>query len=131
RRHPADDHRDRAGKVLAIARDGVPDRQSFRGAARLGIPLSGCRGGTRPGREEVMRAVVQDKYGTADVLTVTTVDRPKPKPGEVLIRVKAAGVNMADWHLMTGEPTVSRLALGFGGPREKTRGVDVAGIVEE
>jgi NADPH:quinone reductase-like Zn-dependent oxidoreductase len=45
--------------------------------------------------------------------------------------VKSAGVNMADWHMMTGEPTVARLALGFGGPREKTRGVDVAGIVEE
>lgn len=79
----------------------------------------------------MMRAVVQDKYGSADVLTVAAVDRPTPKPDEVLIRVKAAGVNMADWHLMTGEPTVARLALGFGGPRQKTRGVDVAGIVEE
>lgn len=78
-----------------------------------------------------MRAIVQNKYGTADVLTMATLDKPKPQPGEVLIRVKAAGVNMADWHLMTGEPTVSRLALGFGGPRGKTRGVDVAGIVEE
>src|SRR5690606_15648985 len=41
-----------------------------------------------------------------------------------------AGVNMADWHLMTGEPTVARLFLGFGGPRAKTRGSDVAGVVE-
>jgi NADPH:quinone reductase-like Zn-dependent oxidoreductase len=78
----------------------------------------------------MMRAVTQEKYGSADVLTVAAVDRPTPKADEVLIRVKAAGVNMADWHQMTGEPTVARLALGFGGPREKTRGVDVAGIVE-
>lgn len=78
-----------------------------------------------------MRAVMQSKYGSADVLTVAEVDRPVPKPDEVLILVKASGVNMADWHLMTGEPTVSRLVLGFGGPRQKTRGVDVAGIVEE
>lgn len=78
-----------------------------------------------------MRAVVQDRYGPADVLTVSEMARPVPKPGEVLIRVKAAGVNMADWHMMTGEPTVSRLALGLGGPRERTRGSDVAGVVEQ
>jgi len=78
-----------------------------------------------------MRAVIQDKYGPASVLRVAEIERPTPKDDEVLIRVKAAGVNMADWHLMTGEPTVARLALGFGGPREKTRGVDVAGVVEE
>lgn len=79
----------------------------------------------------MMRAIVQDKYGPASVLSLAEVERPTLKAGEVLIRVKAAGVNMADWHLMTGEPTVSRLALGFGGPRQRTRGIDVAGVVEE
>lgn len=78
-----------------------------------------------------MRAVTQDAYGSADVLTMTDIPRPTPKSGDVLIRVKAAGVNMADWHMMTGEPTIARLGLGFGAPRVKTRGVDVAGIVEE
>src|SRR5690606_37736040 len=77
-----------------------------------------------------MKAVVQDKYGSADVLEVREVDVPAPAADQVLVRVKAAGVNMADWHLMTGEPTVARLFLGFGGPRAKTRGSDVAGVVE-
>lgn len=77
-----------------------------------------------------MKAVMQDKYGSADTLEVREVDVPTPGPGQVLVRVKAAGVNMADWHLMTGEPTVARLFLGFGGPKAKTRGSDVAGVVE-
>lgn len=77
-----------------------------------------------------MKAVVQDRYGSADVLEVREVDVPAPAPDQVLVRVKAAGVNMADWHVMSGEPTVARLFLGFDGPKAKTRGSDVAGVVE-
>src|SRR5690606_33184581 len=77
-----------------------------------------------------MKAVVQGRYGSADALEIREVDVPSPAPDQVLVRVRAAGVNRADWHLMTGEPTVARLFLGFGGPRAKTRGSDVAGVVE-
>ena len=78
-----------------------------------------------------MKAIMQDQYGSADVLELREVDRPSPGEGQVLVRVAAAGLNYADWHLMTGEPTIMRLGLGFSGPRAKTRGIDVAGVVEE
>ena len=50
-----------------------------------------------------MRAIVQDRYGQADVLQLSE-DAPKPRIEEddVLVRVRAAGINAADWHLMTG-----------------------------
>jgi NADPH:quinone reductase-like Zn-dependent oxidoreductase len=77
-----------------------------------------------------MRAIVQDSYGESDVLRLEEVEPPAPKRGTVLIRVKSAGVNMADWHLMTGRPSIARLALGFRAPRARVRGEDVAGVVE-
>lgn len=77
-----------------------------------------------------MRAIVQDVYGGSDVLRVEDVEVPEPGPGEVRVRVRAAGVNMADWHLLTGLPSISRLALGMRRPKGRTRGMDVAGVVE-
>lgn len=79
-----------------------------------------------------MKAVVQDKYGSADVLELRDVERPTPSEDEVLVRVKAAGVNMADWHMMAGKPTIMRLfGVGFKRPKQRIRGSDVAGVVEE
>lgn len=79
-----------------------------------------------------MKAIVHDRYGSADVLELRDVERPVPGPGEVLVRVVAAGVNMADWHMMAGQPKFMRLVgVGFRGPKAKTRGTDVAGVVEE
>ncbi|MCB1280824.1 MAG: NAD(P)-dependent alcohol dehydrogenase [Salinibacterium sp.] len=79
-----------------------------------------------------MKAVVQDKYGSADVLELRDVERPTPSDDEVLVRVKAAGVNMADWHMMAGKPTIMRLfGVGFRAPKQPIRGSDVAGVVEE
>lgn len=77
-----------------------------------------------------MRAVVQDRYGDSDVLRVDEVPAPDPGAGEVRVRVRAAGVNMADWHLMTGLPSVARLALGFARPKRRLRGEDVAGVID-
>ncbi len=78
-----------------------------------------------------MKAIVQDVYGSADVLELREVERPVPGPGEVLVRVRAAGVNMADWHMMAGKPTIMRLfGVGFRGPKQGIRGSDVAGVVE-
>ncbi len=79
-----------------------------------------------------MKAVTQNRYGSADVLELSDVERPAPAPEQVLIRVRAAGVNMADWHMMAGKPTIMRLfGLGFRGPKMRTRGTDVAGVVEQ
>jgi NADPH:quinone reductase-like Zn-dependent oxidoreductase len=77
-----------------------------------------------------MRAIVQDRYGDSDVLQVADIPVPSVEAGDVLVRVRAAGLGMGDWHLMTGRPLMARLALGFSRPRQRVRGMDVAGIVE-
>ena len=77
-----------------------------------------------------MRAVLRREYGETDVLSVEDVDVPTPGQGHVLVRVTAAGVNMAEWHLMTGRPSLVKLALGFPKPRDPSLGADLAGVVE-
>jgi NADPH:quinone reductase-like Zn-dependent oxidoreductase len=81
-----------------------------------------------------MKALVQDIYGTSDVLRLDDVDRPEPAAGQVLVRIAAASVNAADWHIMRGEPRVARLmdrsVFGRTGPRERIRGRDFAGTVD-
>jgi NADPH:quinone reductase-like Zn-dependent oxidoreductase len=78
-----------------------------------------------------MRAIVQDAYGTADVLHMQDIERPAMGDDEVLIRVRAAGVDPGVWHLMSGRPYLVR-AMGFGltKPKVRVRGRDVAGVVE-
>ncbi|TDW54555.1 NAD(P)-dependent alcohol dehydrogenase [Kribbella pratensis] len=77
-----------------------------------------------------MRAIVQDRYGDADVLQLRQIARPEPVATEVLVRVHAAGLDRGTWHLMTGTPYLLRLAFGFRGPRNPVAGRDVAGTVE-
>lgn len=81
-----------------------------------------------------MRALVQDVYGTSEVLRLEDVDRPKPAADEVLVRIVAASVNAADWHIMRGEPRVARVMdrsiFGRKAPRERIRGRDFAGTIE-
>lgn len=76
-----------------------------------------------------MRAVVQDGYGTADVLRVARVPRPTIREHEVLVRVHAAGLDRGTWHVMAGYPYAVRLALGLRRPRRPVPGHDVAGTV--
>jgi NADPH:quinone reductase-like Zn-dependent oxidoreductase len=78
-----------------------------------------------------MKAIVPDRYGSADVLGLGDVDMPVPKDDEVLLRVHAAGVEPGVWHLMTGMPYLVRL-LGYGlrRPKVRVRGRDVAGRVD-
>ncbi len=77
-----------------------------------------------------MRAVVQDRYGTSDLLHVAQVAVPEPADHEVLIRVAAAGVDRGVWHLMTGLPYPVRLAgYGVRRPKERVRGRELAGRV--
>jgi NADPH:quinone reductase-like Zn-dependent oxidoreductase len=77
-----------------------------------------------------MKAIVQDRYGSPDVLKFDEVDKPVPADNEVLVRVRAAAVNALDWHVMRGDPYLARMSIGFGGPKAKIRGRDVAGVVE-
>ncbi len=77
-----------------------------------------------------MRAVVNTKYGSPDVLELREVEKPLPGDNEVLVRVRAASVNAFDWHMLRGKPFVARLAGGLLRPRHTILGEDVAGTVE-
>jgi NADPH:quinone reductase-like Zn-dependent oxidoreductase len=78
-----------------------------------------------------MQAIARDAYGSADVLEVRDVPRPVAAAGEVLVRVRAAGLDRGAWHLMTGRPYLMRLA-GFGvrRPKDPGLGTELAGVVE-
>jgi NADPH:quinone reductase-like Zn-dependent oxidoreductase len=77
-----------------------------------------------------VKAIVQDRYGSADVLELGDVEQPVIGAREVLVRVRAAGVDRGVWHLMTGLPYLGRLAFGLRAPRNPVLGMDVAGVVE-
>ena len=77
-----------------------------------------------------MHAIVQDRYGTAAVLEARDLEKPVIADDEVLIRVRAAGVNIADWAIMNGLPYIARPVYGLRRPKQAVRGTDVAGVVE-
>jgi NADPH:quinone reductase-like Zn-dependent oxidoreductase len=77
-----------------------------------------------------MKAIVQHKYGSPDVLELRDIDRPAVKDDEVLVRVRAAAVNIGDWHLLRGVPYVMRLVFGLLKPRREIPGLDMAGRIE-
>ena len=76
-----------------------------------------------------MKAIVQSGYGSAGVLTLREIETPVPGPNQVLVRVRAAAVNIGDWHLIRGVPYVMRLGLGLSKPRRQVPGLDLAGQV--
>lgn len=81
-----------------------------------------------------MQALVQDRYGSPEVLRLARVPKPAVEPGKVLVRVHAASLNPRDWHLMRGEPRLARLldrrTFARTTPRVAIRGTDFAGVVE-
>ena len=78
-----------------------------------------------------MKAIVQDTYGSADVLEPREIDRPEIADDEVLVRVHAAGLDRGVWHVMTGLPYPIRLAgYGLRAPKNPVPGMDLAGVVE-
>lgn len=83
-------------------------------------------------RSPTVRALLQSGYGGTEVLRVGTVPRPVPGDAEVLVRVRAAGVDRGTWHLMTGRPYLMRV-MGFGltAPVSPVAGLDLAGEVVE
>ena len=77
-----------------------------------------------------MQAITQDRYGSAEVMELTNIDKPETGDGEVLVRVHAASIHVGDWILMTGVPYVMRMATGLRRPKNRVPGTDIAGTVE-
>src|SRR5918999_5765963 len=78
-----------------------------------------------------MKAIVQDEYGSPDVLEIRDIDIPEINDEEVLVRVQAAGVGRDVWHVLRGLPYPIRLAgYGLRAPKNPVIGSDVAGVVE-
>jgi NADPH:quinone reductase-like Zn-dependent oxidoreductase len=80
--------------------------------------------------EDAMKAIVQDRYGEADVLHLEDIDTPTVGSGEVLLSVEAASLFAGDWHYMAGMPLAFRPASGLTKPKIRVRGRDVAGTVD-
>jgi NADPH:quinone reductase-like Zn-dependent oxidoreductase len=77
-----------------------------------------------------MQAITQDTYGDTEVLELRDVDTPEPAADEVVVQVRAAGLDRGVWHLMTGLPYPIRLAgYGVRAPKYPVIGMDVAGVV--
>ena len=81
-------------------------------------------------QESTMKAILQHRYGSPDVLQLRDVDEPVANGDDVLVRVHAAGVNIGDWHLLRGVPYVMRVVFGLRKPKREVPGTDVAGRVE-
>ena len=77
-----------------------------------------------------MKAIAQDRYGSADVLEFRDIEEPVVGENDVLVRVHAAGCGPDVWHLMTGMPYLARPMIGLRRPKLAVRGWDVAGTVE-
>jgi NADPH:quinone reductase-like Zn-dependent oxidoreductase len=78
----------------------------------------------------VMKAFMYQRYGPPQSLRMAEVAKPWPKADEVLIKVRAASVNAADWHVVRGKPLFSRATLGLLRPKHQILGGDIAGEVE-
>jgi NADPH:quinone reductase-like Zn-dependent oxidoreductase len=78
-----------------------------------------------------MRAIVQDRFGPPDVLQLADAGRPEAGADDVLVRVRTAALNPADWHILRGDPLVARLmGVGLTKPKARVAGIDAAGVVE-
>jgi NADPH:quinone reductase-like Zn-dependent oxidoreductase len=78
-----------------------------------------------------MRAIVQDTFGSVDVLRLEVIDKPEIAANEVLVKVRAAGMDRGTWHSMAGKPYLMRImGFGFRRPKNPVLGLDVAGTVE-
>lgn len=83
-----------------------------------------------------MKAAVVTKYGGPEVIKVIEVEKPTPKPNEVLVRIKAFGVTSGDVRIRSakfpkGFNIPARLALGIFAPRKKILGSEFSGTIEE
>ena len=77
-----------------------------------------------------MKAITFDRYGSANVLRLQEIDKPVVNDDDVLVRIRAAGVNPYDWHAMRGTPYIGRVVSGLLKPKVSGLGADLAGQVE-
>jgi len=77
-----------------------------------------------------MKAIVQNAYGSPDLLELREIDRPAVGDSDVLVRVRAASVHSGDYFILKGEPYLARFAAGWPKPKNYVPGFDVAGTVE-
>lgn len=78
-----------------------------------------------------MKAFTYEKYGPPESLKLQEVEKPEPKKGELLIKVKATAINDWDWGMVRGQPYLYRMIFGLTGPKRPTPGVEFSGIVEK
>src|SRR5512132_729574 len=78
-----------------------------------------------------MKAIVQERFGPPDVLQLADIHPPEVGADDVLVRVHAAALNPADWHILRGDPLVARLmGVGLTKPKARVAGIDAAGVVQ-
>jgi NADPH:quinone reductase-like Zn-dependent oxidoreductase len=77
-----------------------------------------------------MKAIVQNGYGSPDVLKLKDIDKPEIKENGVLVRVQATAINAGDYFSMRGSPWLVRMTVGFPKPKDYVLGWDVAGRIE-
>ena len=78
-----------------------------------------------------MKAIVQNDYGSTNVLKLKEVENPVVKENDVLVRVHAAALNAGDVFSMRGSPWLARFSVGFPKPKNYILGWDMAGHVRE
>ena len=78
-----------------------------------------------------MKAAVRDRFGPpSEVVELRELDEPAPAEGEVLVRVRAASLNISDWYEVVGRPWIARPTYGLFKPKSNRIGTDYAGVVE-
>ena len=77
-----------------------------------------------------MKAIVRTRYGSTDMLELKEIEKPAPKDDQVLVKVQAVSINVADLHLLQGDPFMLRfIVYGFPKPKNTILGADIAGQV--
>jgi NADPH:quinone reductase-like Zn-dependent oxidoreductase len=78
-----------------------------------------------------MKAFRYERYGPPQSLRMVEIQKPVPKADEILVNVRAASINAADWHVLRGKPLFSRVTLGLLRPKHQILGGDIAGEVAD
>lgn len=106
------------------------EQRSAAAAPTVAAPAEGLASQRSNPGHGVMRAIVQNAYGSREVLRLAEIDRPEIAADEVLVQVSAAGMDRGTWHSMTGRPYLMRImGFGFRRPKNRVPGLDVAGTV--